>query len=118
VAEVVAEAATRAAREVGAAAIAVFTQSGGTARVVSKFRPMTPVYAFTPVPAVERLLALVWGVRPRHVDPLPGSDRMVDVVCRALLRERAVRRGDLIVVTAGTPVHRTGTTNFMKVHRV
>ncbi len=116
--EAVAEAAGSAARELGAAAIAVFTQSGGTARVVAKFRPITPVYAFTPMESVRRRLALVWGIRPRDVAMLPGTDDMIDAVVRGLVREGAVKRGDLIVITAGTPVQRPGSTNFLKVHRI
>jgi len=116
--DAIADAAYRAARDLGAAAIAVFTESGGTARVVSKYRPMTPIYAFSPVEAVRRRLALLWGVRPHAVEELPGTDDMVEAVAAVLVREGAARKGDLIVVTAGTPVGRTGSTNFLKVHRV
>ncbi len=116
--EAVAEAAGSAARELGAAAIAVFTQTGSTARVVAKFRPLTPIYAFTPSEIVRRRLALVWGIRPRCVELLPGTDEMIEAVVHRLLGESAVKRGDLIVVTAGTPVQRPGSTNFLKVHRV
>jgi pyruvate kinase len=116
--EAVAEAASSAASELSAAAIAVFTQSGSTARVVAKFRPITPIYAFTPFESVRRRLALVWGIRPRCVELLPDTDEMVEAVANRLLHEGAVRRGDLLVVTAGTPVQRPGSTNFLKVHRV
>ena len=116
--DAIADAAFRAARDLRAAAIAVFTQSGGTAQVVSKYRPMTPIYAFSPVEAVRRRLALLWGVRPHAVEELPGTDDMVEAVAAVLVREGAARKGDLIVVTAGTPVGRPGTTNFLKVHRV
>ncbi len=116
--DAVADAASRASHDLQARVIAVFTQSGGTARVVSKYRPMTPIYAFTPVEAVRRRLALVWGVNPRDVPELPTTDAMVDEVAGRLLKERVVRRGDRIVVTAGTPVHEPGTTNFLKIHRV
>jgi pyruvate kinase len=116
--DAIADAAYRAARDLGAAAIAVFTESGGTARVVSKYRPMTPIYAFSPVESVRRRLALLWGVRPRAVEELPGTDDMVERVAAVLVREGAARKGDLIVVTAGTPVGRPGSTNFLKVHRV
>jgi pyruvate kinase len=116
--EAVAEAAGAAANELSAAAIAVFTQTGGTARVVAKFRPITPVYAFTPFESVRRRLALVWGIRPRCIELLPGTDEMVDAVARRLLHDGAVRHGDLLVITAGTPVQRPGSTNFLKVHRV
>ncbi len=118
IADGIAEAAARAARDLDARVIAVFTQSGGTARVVSKHRPLTPIYAFTPVERVERRLALLWGVEPRPVDALPTTDEMVDTVVAELRRKRVVKTGDLIVVTAGSPVNTPGTTNFMKIHRV
>jgi pyruvate kinase len=116
--DAIADSACLAARELGARVIAVFTQSGGTARVVSKYRPSTPIHAFTPIPGVERRLALVWGVNPQGVEELPTSDEMVEVVVARLREQRLVSTGDLIVITAGTPVQQAGTTNFMKVHRV
>jgi pyruvate kinase len=110
--------AAQAARDMDAAAIAVFTQSGGTAVVVSKYRPLTPIFAFTPVEEVERRLAIVWGIQPRRVKPLRTTDRMVEVVETQLRAERAVKRGDLVVMIAGTPVAVPGSTNFMKIHTV
>ena len=117
-ADAVGAAAAETAQHLEARAITVFTQSGGSARVVAKYRPRVPIYAFTPLDAVYRRLSLVWGVEPRLVEPLPTTDDMVDRVARLLLSERRVKRDDLIVVTAGTPVHQPGTTNFIKFHRV
>ena len=116
--DAVAEAASLTARDLGAKVIAVFTQSGGTARVVSKYRPQAPIHAFTPSQEVMRRLALIWGVRPHAVKRLPTSDAMVKAVEALLLAEKVVRRGDLVVVTGGTPVNQAGSTNFMKIHRV
>ncbi len=102
----------------GARAIAVFTQSGGTARVVSRNRPRIPIYAFTPIPEVLGRLSLLWGVEAWAVDALPTTDEMVERVVAQLRRARRAKRGDLLVVTAGTPVHQPGTTNFLKFHTV
>ncbi len=116
--DAIAEAASIAAHDLGAKVIAVFTQSGGTAQVVSKYRPSTPIYAFTPVEEVERRLALVWGVHPQGMEELPTTDEMVEIVVAHLRDRKVVSAGDLIVITAGTPVHEPGSTNFLKVHRV
>jgi pyruvate kinase len=118
VADSIGSAAAGAARDLGARVIAVFTSSGSTARLVSKYRPEAPVYAFSPDPEIVRRLRLVWGVYPRRVRRLPSTDAMVEEVVKQLLGEKCVRRGDLIVFTAGTPVGRPGSTNFLKIHRV
>jgi len=103
IAEAIGEAAGKSARDLGARAIAVFTQSGWTAGVVSKFRPRVPVFAFTPSAEVCRRLSLVWGVRAELVETLPSTDAMAERVTEHLRRRRRVKRGDLIVITAGTP---------------
>jgi pyruvate kinase len=116
--DAIGQAAAEAARELDARVIAVFTQSGGTARLVSKYRPSAPLYAFTPIPEVERRLGLVWGIQPRSVPSFKTTEEMVEEVCRRLAGERVVRKGDLVVFTAGTPVGHPGSTNFLKIHRV
>ena len=111
-------AAEKAAKSVGAKLITVFTQTGGSATLVSKLRPKTQVIAFTPIPRVQRRLNLSWGVEPMDIDLYESIDAMIDAVSARLKRGRKVKRGDIIVFTAGTPVGRRGTTNFMKIHRV
>jgi len=118
VTDAIGEAACGAARETGARAIVVFTQSGGTALLVARYRPLLPIVAFTPVEAVARRLALVWGVEPRLVPMFDNTDAMISKVVAQLRADRRVRRGDFLVITAGTPVGRAGSTNFLKVHRV
>jgi pyruvate kinase len=118
VADAIGEAATHAAQELGAKAIAVFTQSGGTARVVSKHRPRVPLLAFTPEEHVYRGLSAVWGVEPQLLEPLDDIDAMIDSVDALLLDRRDIRRGDLVVILAGSPLHVPGTTNFLLCHRV
>ncbi len=99
-------------------AIAVFTQSGSSARLVSKFRPRVPVFAFSPVPEILRRAALYWGVTPIGMAHVQSTDRMVEGAAQLLRARGAVKTGDLIAVVAGTPIARRGTTNLLKVHRI
>ena len=118
VADAIGEAASQSARNLGATLIAVFTSSGSTARLVSRYRPRTRLAAFTPDAAVRRQLALVWGVEAFHTEEFPSTDAMIDALVAGLRERKVVKRGDTVVITAGTPVGRPGTTNFLKIHRV
>jgi pyruvate kinase len=108
----------RSAHEVGARTLAVFTQSGFSARQAARFRPSTPILAFAASSAVERQLNLVWGVTPRRVGRQRTIEGLVEALDRMLLRERLARRGELAVVLSGSPIGVSGTTNLMQVHRV
>jgi pyruvate kinase len=99
-------------------AIAVFTQSGSSARLISKYRPRVPVYAFSPLPAITRRTALYWGVTPVLMGRVQSTDRMVEGAAARLREIGAARPGDWIAVIAGTPIARRGTTNLLKVHRI
>jgi pyruvate kinase len=99
-------------------AIAVFTQSGSSARLVSKFRPRVPVFAFSPFPEILRRAALYWGVTPVGMPHVQSTERMVEGAAQLLRAQGAVHPGDLIAVVAGTPIARRGTTNLLKVHRI
>ena len=106
------------AEELDLKAIAVFTQSGSSARLVSKYRPRVPVFAFSPLPHILRRTALYWGVEPIHMPHVKSTDRMVEGADHLLRVRGVVRPGDLIAVIAGTPIARRGTTNLLKVHRI
>jgi len=112
-----ADAAVRAAEEIGAAAIVVFTLSGATARLVAQRRPACRIHAFCPAPAHCRRLALVWGVEAHAAAMADSTDALVARAGRQLRRLGAVRRGDVIVLVSGaTPL--PGATNSLKVLRV
>ncbi len=113
--DAVSRAACRLAEDLAAQAILTATHSGHTARMVAKHRPRARVVAVTPDPGVARRLAVVWGVEPlvgRGGDT--GEAVLEDAVAGALARG-AVREGDLLVLTAGTPVGVPGTTNLIRV---
>jgi pyruvate kinase len=116
VATAVAEAACHAAAAVNARAIVVFTQSGGTAALISKNRPQLPIIAFTPSEDIRRRLALYWGVRSLPVGAMNDSDQQIALVDETLLATGFGKKGDLVVITMGVPIGSRGSTNLMKVH--
>jgi pyruvate kinase len=116
VAETVAELVCHASRELHLKLIAVFTHSGFTARLVSRYRPLVPIIAFSPEAETRRRMALIWGVMPKDIEDTRKIDNLAAVSEKHLLKERLVRKGDVIGIVAGTPMGIRGTTNFMKFH--
>ena len=115
-AETTAELICHASEELSMKVIAVFTESGSTARLISKHRPRPPIIAFSRSQETRRQVTLLWGVLPRKTEPLRDIDDMADITERRLLEEGLVRQGDLVGMVAGTPLGVGGTTNFMKFH--
>src|SRR6266436_3759923 len=116
VAETVAELVCHASRELHMRWIVVFTHSGFTARLISRYRPLVPIAAFSPEAETRRKLALVWGVAPLGIPDLRKVDQLAAISEKRLLEEKLVRKGDVIAIVAGTPMGVRGTTNFMKFH--
>jgi pyruvate kinase len=116
VAETVAELVCHASRELHMKLIAVFTHSGFTARLVSRYRPLVPIVAFSPEADTRRRMALIWGVCPRNIPDVRKIDGLAEVAEKRLLEEKLVRKGDVIGIVAGMPMGIRGTTNFMKFH--
>jgi pyruvate kinase len=116
VAETVAELVCHASRELHMKVIAVFTHSGFTARLVSRYRPLVPIVAFSPEVATRRRMALLWGVTPHSIADIKKIDALPAIAEKRLLEERLVKKGDVIGIVAGTPMGVRGTTNFMKFH--
>jgi len=107
-----------AAQELGAAAIITATQSGFTARNVSKYKPKARIIAVTPRETVARRLALTWGVFPLLCRPTSTTDEMFSAAIEASLQSGYIDNGDLVLITAGVPAGLSGTTNLMRVHTV
>lgn len=110
--------AARIAHHVGAVAIACLTHSGMAARTLAKFRPDTPIVAIMDNEAVFRRLAFVWGVRGVVIPKILATDDLFLMLEKVLRETGWAEPEDLIVVTAGVPTMRRGTTNMVKVHRV
>ncbi|MBT5831288.1 MAG: pyruvate kinase [Candidatus Latescibacteria bacterium] len=116
--DAIGQAAAAVSAGVSTKAIVAFTQSGATARLISKRRPRTPIVAFTPSVRICRQLCLCWGTEPRLIDQIEETDRMVAEVEARLLLEGSVRVGDTLVILAGAPITAKAETNLLKLHRV
>ena len=114
--ETVAELVCHASRELHMKLIAVFTHSGFTARLISRYRPLVPIVAFSPDAHTRRRMALLWGVTSRQIADINKIDGLAAIAEKRLVEERFVRKGDVIGIVAGTPMGIRGTTNFMKFH--
>ncbi|MEH2147979.1 pyruvate kinase [Nostoc sp.] len=106
------------AEQLGAAAIMTLTQTGATARNVSKFRPHTPILAVTPHVNVARQLQMVWGVKPLLVLGLPSTGQTFQAAINVAQELQLLSQGDLVVMTAGTLQGISGSTDLIKVEVV
>jgi len=118
ISEAIAEAICHAAEELQMKAIAVFTESGSSARLVSKYRPRAPIIAFSPNQETRRRLSLLWGVLPRSIVRVHDIDQLAKVAEDRLKEEHLVKRGDIVGIIAGTPLGTTGSTNLMRLVRI
>jgi len=118
IAAATAHAACTTAMDIGADAILTVSQSGATARLVSRFRPGTTVVACLLSERVQRQMALYWGVVPLLMPYAQNTDQLIEFAIQAAEKAELVKQGDLVVITAGVPVGVSGTTNMIKVHLV
>lgn len=118
VTDAIGEAVANTALKLDAKAIVTSTESGFTARMIAKHRPETPIVAVTTRESVLHALTLVWGVTPILGKETASTDEMVAEVVASAKESGKVTDGDLVVVTAGVPVGRTGTTNLLRVLNV
>ncbi|MEV5783443.1 MULTISPECIES: pyruvate kinase [unclassified Streptomyces] len=102
----------------GAKFLVAFTQSGDTVRRLSRYRSPIPLLAFTSDPATRSQLSLTWGVETFLGPHVGSTDAMVDQVDELLLKYGRCRKGDIVVITAGSPPGVSGTTNLVRVHHV
>lgn len=114
----VARAACEIADFLGAETLAAFTQSGDTARRLSRYRACQPILAFTTLESTRNQLCLSWGVEPVLVPQVDNTDAMVDLVDAELLKMGRFHEGDTMVMTAGSPPGVAGTTNMVRVHHL
>jgi len=117
IAEAICESIAHAAEDLHMGAIAVFTESGNTALLISKYRPLAEIYAFCRTPAVCNRLNLLWGVQPVVRERALTAEQMLSAAEQELLRRGRVKTGDVLGVVAGTQMA-SGSTNFMRLHLV
>src|SRR5690606_22910318 len=99
-------------------AIVTPTESGHTARMVSKYRPKAPIIAVTSNESVVRRLTLQWGIYPYFAEKVATTDEMLEQAVSESLNSGHVKHGDVIIITGGVSVGVKGTTNLRKVHVV
>ncbi|MCE5038292.1 pyruvate kinase [Staphylococcus auricularis] len=99
-------------------AIVAATESGSTARTISKYRPKSDIIAVTPSVETARQCALVWGIHPVIKEGRKTTDELLNNAVATAVETERVKNGDLIIITAGVPTGEQGTTNMMKLHLV
>ncbi|MBZ5679489.1 MAG: pyruvate kinase [Acidobacteriia bacterium] len=117
IAETICESIAHAAEDLPMGAIAVFTETGNTARMISKYRPKTPIYAFTHAVPVAQRTNLFWGVHPVRCPQARSAEQMVSMAEQDLLQRGLLKAGDVLGVVAGTR-QASGSTNLMRLHQV
>jgi pyruvate kinase len=116
--EAICESVAHVAEELRMRGIAVFTASGNTAGLISKYRPRAEVYAFSHVPQVCNRLNLNWGVRPVPTKVLRSVEAMVEAAEVELRRAKVAGDNDIVAIVAGTRLATAGSTNFIRLHRI
>ncbi|WP_106496935.1 pyruvate kinase [Lentibacillus sp. Marseille-P4043] len=114
--DAISQSVTHTAMNLSVSAIITPTESGHTARMISKYRPKAPIVAVTFSEHVNRQLALVWGVHAIMGGKANSTDEMLDVAIDRGLQTKLFERGSRVIITAGVPVGESGTTNLMKIH--
>jgi pyruvate kinase len=114
----VAAAAADIADAIGAAAIVAYTSSGTSAMRAARKRPKVPIVSLSPTPGTARRLALLWGTHSVAARGIDSYDEMVDVAKAYALEEGFAKPGDRIVIIAGIPFGRAGSTNNIRVARI
>jgi pyruvate kinase len=115
IAETICESAAHAAEDLDVSAIAVFTESGATARQLSKYRPKPPIYALSSIDSVIHRMAMLWGVHPIKCPKQLTAEQMVDQAETLLEAGGFVKPKEILGIVAGTRT-RSGSTNFLRLH--
>ena len=118
VSDATAHAACLTAKDVNAAAIVTVSESGTTARLLSKYRPQQPIIACVMNEQVQRQLSLSWGITPLMMSLAHSTDELIEMSTALAQKNGYLHNGELAVVTAGVPVGISGTTNMIKIHMV
>ena len=118
VSDATAHAACLTAKDVNASAIVTVSESGNTARLLSKYRPAQPIIACVMSEQVQRQLAISWGITPLMMALAHSTDELIEMSTSLAKENGYLHDGELAVVTAGVPVGVSGTTNMIKIHMI
>jgi pyruvate kinase len=116
--EAISRSAISLARDLQVKAFLIPTTSGGTARLIARYRPQQPIIAVSPDPQTVKMLCLVWGVHAVPIRGFKSTDEMVNLLQKKALELGVVKPNDLVAITAGLPLHQAGTTNMITVKRI
>jgi pyruvate kinase len=114
----VSHAASHMCEDLNAKAIITFTSSGSTALMVSKWRRQSPIIAAVTSQKTVRRISLYWGVQAIKIKEIESTDKMISSTEQATVEQKLLKKGDLVVITAGVPIGVPGTTNLIKVHTI
>ncbi|MEE8583359.1 MAG: pyruvate kinase, partial [Acidobacteriota bacterium] len=117
-ADAVCEAAYHASEVLKTRAICAFTQTGFTARTISKYRPQTEIFGLSPERRIMRRMCLYWGVRPMMMHAIVNVDELIEMLERTLVDRGLVQTGDDLIILTGAPIIEKGHTSLMKLQRV
>jgi pyruvate kinase len=117
IAETICECMSHAADDLDVAAIAIFTETGATARLLSKYHPEPPIFALSPFEKVINRCMLLWGTYPILCDRFRDTDRLVSMAEVILETHGHVHQRQIVGIVAGTRT-KSGATNFMRLHMV
>ena len=106
------------AQDMAASAIVVPTQSGTSARSICRYHPRQPILALTPSKTISRRLTLYWGCQSHQVREARDTDDMIEMASREALKSGRVKKGDMVIITAGHPIWTKGTTNMIRVKKL
>lgn len=104
-------------REVNAKAIVTFSISGKTSKLISKQRPSSPVYAFSPSKKINNRLSLVWGVTPLLIPPINDTKRIIESGVKIIISNKFAKKNDLVIIVTGLAL-KSGSTNLIKIHTI
>jgi len=113
----IAQSAVNIHHEVNAKAIVAFSVSGKTSKLISKQRPASPIFAFSPSRKIFDRLSLVWGVTPLLISPIPNEAKLIEAGEKIIIKRKLVRRDDLVIIVTGLALTK-GSTNLIKLHLI
>ena len=116
--DAISSAASQVVKTVLAKAIFTYTRSGGTAKRAARERPTVPIIGLSPERLTARQLALIWGVHNIHALEPKSFSGMIENACDVAKKEKIVKRGDYVVITAGAPIGVSGSTNNLRIAKI
>ncbi len=113
----IAQACVNILHEVNAKAIVTFSITGKTSKLISKHRPLSPVYAFSPSEKIYHKLSLVWGVTPLLIPSINDAKRLIEAGEKIIINNKFAKTNDLIIIVTGLALQ-SGSTNLIKIHTI